>query len=619
MAEKFVFLQSNRGAPDPIGLNNTSDVQINPATEDTLNTIAGYLDTVETKLQSLIDKNQAQETGGNLALIKTDLDNIYNQLNITLSSLRDALRGANTKDFSTLQTTTDNIYARLDITLSSLRDAITGVSPNNKTLKDINDTLLLIKAKTDNLDVALSTRLADATYTGRVGEVQATPTQYTLLGRLKDLWDKLNDLFTNGNGKIKLWDGTNQAGIDAANHQYVAGKSAVGIAPSSNPVSVAGIDAGGLKRGIATDTVGRTRTAIIQEVTASLSNNYYSPPAANLNAGATLTLIGESILGVAAIRVNFISDQPCILYIDQSIDNINWDLTDTWIRLASQASGRTFQAVASYFRMRITNSGSSATTYLRLQTVLCPVMEVLPRALSSAGRLLVDSVTGIDTTKKILELVVDRTDVISAGTMRQAGTRYTIPVGYLAQVTGVIAYASDAKSDLILAKLRILATYNSGTTTFTAGTPYSAPIFGSTLFVEVTTAMGATNDQIYTVGYTNQDGTAGRSATTTIKLPKSSGVGVIVVLTLQTGDYGVQSVQSVSTDKVNTGIVAIKGAIQFCDYSVDVANASRTVNTSDYWYAQAGEILGLDVGITKPGAGATAERQLSVILTLTSA
>lgn len=51
----------------------------------------------------------------------------------------------------------------------------------------------------------------------KFGEVQATPTQYTLLGRLKDLWDKLNDLFTNGTAKLKIWDGITQANVTSDN------------------------------------------------------------------------------------------------------------------------------------------------------------------------------------------------------------------------------------------------------------------------------------------------------------------------------------------------------------------------------------------------------------------
>jgi hypothetical protein len=54
---------------------------------------------------------------------------------------------------------------------------------------------------------------------------------------------------TAANGwPVKLTDGTTVAGVDNAGALYVSGKSAVGVAPSSNPLYISGIDGGGLKR-----------------------------------------------------------------------------------------------------------------------------------------------------------------------------------------------------------------------------------------------------------------------------------------------------------------------------------------------------------------------------------
>jgi hypothetical protein len=66
----------------------------------------------------------------------------------------------------------------------------------------------------------------------KVGEVQSSPTQYTLLGRLKDLYDKLIDLFTNGLAKVKLWDGSNVASVDSQGRLYVY------IPPTQNNITV---------------------------------------------------------------------------------------------------------------------------------------------------------------------------------------------------------------------------------------------------------------------------------------------------------------------------------------------------------------------------------------------
>ena len=39
---------------------------------------------------------------------------------------------------------------------------------------------------------------------------------------------------------------------------------------------------------------------------------------------------------------------------------------------------RTFQATGSYFRVVVTNVTGTVTTYLRLQTAMCPIVEALP-------------------------------------------------------------------------------------------------------------------------------------------------------------------------------------------------------------------------------------------------
>jgi hypothetical protein len=123
--------------------------------------------------------------------------------------------------------------------------------------------------------------------------------------------------------------------------------------------------------------------AILQDVIADTGNS----SVANLNAGATFTGVVKTTLGVAGIQVSIKTDQNCTIYVDQSPDNSNWDIVDTityYYSLGGQSW--TIQAVNSYVRVRVTNNGASATTYLRLQTALCPIVEALPRALDE-GRL----------------------------------------------------------------------------------------------------------------------------------------------------------------------------------------------------------------------------------------
>jgi hypothetical protein len=132
-------------------------------------------------------------------------------------------------------------------------------------------------------------------------------------------------------------------------------------------------------------------TSIQQNVSPSL----YSNSTANLAAGATFTPAqGESTLGIAGIQVNFIASQPCNISVQQSMDNSNWDLSDSVFVPTGTGLGQTFQATASYVRVLVTNVGGATTTYLRLQTALCPTVEVVPRALAQDGGLKVSSGVG---------------------------------------------------------------------------------------------------------------------------------------------------------------------------------------------------------------------------------
>lgn len=104
-----------------------------------------------------------------------------------------------------------------------------------------------------------------------IGELQDTPAQYTLLKRLKDLWDKLNDLFTNGTGKFKLWDGTNVAEIDSNNHLYVGGKTDIGETPLTKPIYTAGRDVNGYLRALLTDDSGVLKVSVVPVIGTMIS------------------------------------------------------------------------------------------------------------------------------------------------------------------------------------------------------------------------------------------------------------------------------------------------------------------------------------------------------------
>jgi hypothetical protein len=107
----------------------------------------------------------------------------------------------------------------------------------------------------------------------------------------------------------------------------------------------------------------------------------------NLAAGASFTGTSEEAFGVTAVQVMCKADKILSISIQQSTDNSNWDIADTFLLYPGQGNGRTTQVVGAYVRVVVTNISPAITTYLRLATTLCPVIEALPRSLTEAGTL----------------------------------------------------------------------------------------------------------------------------------------------------------------------------------------------------------------------------------------
>ena len=126
----------------------------------------------------------------------------------------------------------------------------------------------------------------------------------------------------------------------------------------------------------------------IQSVYASTKNSWNT----QLAPSAIFYGTNETTLGVNAIQVVLKADQNCTVYVDQSSDNINYDIADAYAYYAALGGESwTTQAVGSSYRIRVLNlSSTGSTTTFRLGTALCPMVEAVPRALSVNGNFQVD-------------------------------------------------------------------------------------------------------------------------------------------------------------------------------------------------------------------------------------
>jgi hypothetical protein len=109
---------------------------------------------------------------------------------------------------------------------------------------------------------------------------------------------------------------------------------------------------------------------------------------ATINAGATFTGAWASTLGVNAVQVSLVCNQNCTVYVDQGADGTNVDMTDAFDYNAVVGNfGMTIQAISAHYRVRVKNNGPLNTTTVRLESVLCPIADPLPRALDEHGNL----------------------------------------------------------------------------------------------------------------------------------------------------------------------------------------------------------------------------------------
>lgn len=108
---------------------------------------------------------------------------------------------------------------------------------------------------------------------------------------------------------------------------------------------------------------------------------------ANLASGATFTGTRTSALGVLSIAAILFCDQVCTVLVDQSGDNVNYDVTDSYVYIPGQSFGINTLMVGKSYRIRVTNNGSVTTTTLRLEVFRQDSSQSLPRTLDQYGNL----------------------------------------------------------------------------------------------------------------------------------------------------------------------------------------------------------------------------------------
>jgi hypothetical protein len=206
-------------------------------------------------------------------------------------------------------------------------------------------------------------------------------------------------------------------------------------------------------------------TSIIQSVYADTNNSSTT----NLTSANNYTFTGTSVstLGVIGIQWSLKTDQNATVYIDESDDETNWDLSYSFDYIQSKGGrGETLQATKAFYRIRVVLIVEIDTTYFRLSGVLCPIATPLPSALSPDGRLQNEStLTGKENSDR--HVWVSPTNTLNINTnVRLVGTNFDGDVKDPNFWTETVANGGSVVQDgeiklLTTANINSSASYNS--------------------------------------------------------------------------------------------------------------------------------------------------------------
>lgn len=176
-------------------------------------------------------------------------------------------------------------------------------------------------------------------------------------------------------GYMQVTNGTNELGVDANNNAGVVLYDSAGNVIASHSTTSGGYHFG---------------TMMQQDVNED-TNNSSTTNLASANS-YTFTGTGTSTLGVSGLQWSLKTDQNATVYVEESPDNSNWDISYSFDYIESKGGrGETVQATQAYWRIRVVLTGTTDTTYFRLSGVLCPIAVPLPSELSPDGRCKVEA------------------------------------------------------------------------------------------------------------------------------------------------------------------------------------------------------------------------------------
>ncbi|HET8688158.1 MAG TPA: hypothetical protein VFM18_16105, partial [Methanosarcina sp.] len=143
-----------------------------------------------------------------------------------------------------------------------------------------------------------------------------------------------------------------------------------------------------------------------------------------------------------------------LVYVEQSQDGVNWDISDPFEFYTSEGgTGNTVQLVSSYHRIRAVNIGTATTTFIRLQTINVPFLPSLPRSLDQDGNLKTTILEGITDESGFTSINSPDGEIITAPSYQLVGDTFAFPsldTNFWTASTGTGGTASITNAELVI-------------------------------------------------------------------------------------------------------------------------------------------------------------------------
>jgi hypothetical protein len=193
-----------------VKIQDSSGTVINPSTNEKLEELKVLLQKIDQntdELEVTTDniKIESEQINLNTDTLEAKVQSVRDQLDVLLSTraseskLQEVLDALGTESGTDILSEIQEVLSKLNVDLSTRASEATLVQ-----IKDYLDTVeIKLQSIIDKLDVSLSTRASETTLQ-EVRDTIGQESASTVLSKLKDLYDKLTILFTDGTAKTRI-------------------------------------------------------------------------------------------------------------------------------------------------------------------------------------------------------------------------------------------------------------------------------------------------------------------------------------------------------------------------------------------------------------------------------